>query len=81
MSKFILFIESIKRFWLKSLILETTNNAFKYKPTNNQTGPAIRKDLGTIKKHLNLLSKKKKNKYAKIYSLISEYIMENDDEL
>ena len=66
---------------LKSLILETTNNAFKYKPTNNQTGPAIRKDLGTIKKHLNLLSKKKKNKYAKIYSLISEYIMENDDEL
>ena len=54
---------------LKSLILETTNNAFKYKPTNNQTGPAIRKDLGTIKKHLNLLSIKRKINTLKFIAL------------
>jgi len=71
--------EKIDFILLKSLILETTNNAFKQKPRKNQTGPAKRKDFGTIKKHLDLLSLKEKEKYAEIYKLITKNIMENYD--
>lgn len=60
---------------LKPLILETTNNAFKFRPKNNQTGPAKRKDLGTIKKHLDLLSLNEKKEYLKIYNLITNNII------
>ena len=60
---------------LKSLIIETTSNAFKYKPDKNQTGPAKRKDFGTIKKHLDLLSVKQKKEYFDIYNLITNNII------
>ena len=60
---------------LKPLILETTNNVFKYRSKNNQTGPARRKDFGTIKKHLDLLSLKEKKEYLKIYNLITNNII------
>ena len=64
---------------LKPLILETTSNAFKFRPKNNQTGPARRKDLGTIKKHLDLLSLKEKKEYSKIYNLITNNIIKRYD--
>ena len=64
---------------LKSLIIETTNNAFKYKPEKNQTGPAKRKDFGTIKKHLDLLSLKQKKEYFDIYNLITNNIIKNHE--
>ena len=38
------------------LIMETINKAVKNGPENSQTGPALRNDLNTIKKHLELLS-------------------------
>jgi len=64
---------------LKSLILETANNAFKHSPEKTQTGPAKRKDLGTIKKHLDLLSLKKKKEYSKVYNLITNNIIKRHD--
>ncbi len=41
---------------LKPLILETANKITEASPDTVQTGPAIRKDLITIEKNLNLLS-------------------------
>ena len=41
---------------LKPLILETVNKAIELGPENSQTGPAVRNDLYTIEKHLELLS-------------------------
>ena len=74
-SKDLLYEEKLDFSILKSLIIETTNNAFKYKPEKNQTGPAKRKDLGTIKKHLDLLSLKQKKEYFDIYNLITNNII------
>ena len=63
--------------YLKPLILETINNAFKYSPQKNQTGPAKRKDYGTIKKHLDLLSLKEKKEYFEIYNLMTNSIIKH----
>ena len=62
---------------IKPLILETINNAIEYTPRKNQTGPAKRKDYGTIKKHLDLLSLKNKKEYFKIYNLITNNIIKS----
>jgi len=41
---------------LEPLIKETVSKALERGPENSQTGPAVRSDHNTIKKHLNLLS-------------------------
>jgi predicted short-subunit dehydrogenase-like oxidoreductase (DUF2520 family) len=41
---------------LKPLITETVLKAFETGPENSQTGPAVRNDKNTVKKHLELLS-------------------------
>ena len=41
---------------LRPLIIETFSKALDTGPENSQTGPAIRNDLNTIEKHLELLS-------------------------
>jgi predicted short-subunit dehydrogenase-like oxidoreductase (DUF2520 family) len=41
---------------LKPIIIETFNKALESGPENSQTGPAVRHDLNTIEKHLDLLS-------------------------
>jgi len=41
---------------LKPLIVETILKAAEYGPENSQTGPAVRNDINTIEKHLDLLS-------------------------
>ena len=53
---------------LKPLILETANKVTEASPGTVQTGPAIRKDLITIEKNLNLLSEypEMKSLYIKI---------------
>jgi hypothetical protein len=53
---------------LKPLILETANKITETSPGTVQTGPAIRKDLITIEKNLNLLSEypELKSLYIKI---------------
>lgn len=56
------------------LILETARKAITMGPDNAQTGPAKRKDLNTMQKHISLLSD---NAAAKeIYRIISESIIE-----
>ena len=39
-----------------SLLRETLEKSIENGPDNAQTGPAVRGDISTIKKHLNLLS-------------------------
>ena len=41
---------------LKPLINETVMKALEAGPENSQTGPAYRSDIGTIKRHIDLLS-------------------------
>ncbi len=42
--------------WLEPLIRETFNKALEMGPVKAQTGPAVRHDKGTLKKHVDLLS-------------------------
>ena len=64
---------------LKPLILETINKAMELGPENSQTGPAIRYDLNTIEKHLDLLSFAPdfKNVYEMITKSIISYYKNN----
>ncbi|MEO8148424.1 MAG: Rossmann-like and DUF2520 domain-containing protein [Bacteroidia bacterium] len=57
---------------LKPLILQTANNIKDKSPSLQQTGPAVRNDKITIKKHLQLLSSDKE--LQKIYKLINDSI-------
>jgi predicted short-subunit dehydrogenase-like oxidoreductase (DUF2520 family) len=41
---------------LEPLIKETISKALEKGPDSSQTGPAVRNDLNTIKKHMELLS-------------------------
>jgi hypothetical protein len=54
---------------LLPLIEETTGKLKKMSPKDAQTGPAIRKDKSTLKKHLKMLKGDKKLK--NMYKLIS----------
>lgn len=58
---------------LYPLILETANKILDHSPLEAQTGPARRKDIGTIETHLKLLagSEEKSN----IYKLFTDYIL------
>ncbi len=57
-------------------LVEETIEKLKTVPAKEaQTGPAVRKDVPTLQKHLDLLSSLKMNKEAEIYSVISDYIM------
>ena len=65
--------------YLKPLILETANRIINNNPSNIQTGPAMRGDEITIKKHLELLSTQKE--YADVYNYLTNMIIkkhEND---
>jgi predicted short-subunit dehydrogenase-like oxidoreductase (DUF2520 family) len=55
------------------LILETISKAIEIGPENSQTGPAVRNDLNTIGKHLDLLSYSPDLK--KIYDLLTKSII------
>jgi predicted short-subunit dehydrogenase-like oxidoreductase (DUF2520 family) len=58
---------------LKPLIMETISKATDMGPEKSQTGPAVRYDINTIEKHLDLLSFSPELK--KIYDLISKSII------
>jgi len=58
---------------LKPLILETANKVQYMSPYLAQTGPAVRNDKKTIKKHLKLLENEK---YKKIYQLLTHSIQQ-----
>ena len=57
---------------LKPLIKETTFKINKYNPIDVQTGPAIRNDISTIKKHQKLLSN---SNFIETYNIISNSIL------
>ena len=58
---------------LENLVLSMFHKAFAIGPENGQTGPAVREDHDTLKKHLKLL--KENRDVQKIYSHISEHII------
>ena len=58
------------------LIRETLEKIEKNKPSEIQTGPASRKDIITIKKHLNFINSKSSRK---IYSILTEEIIKNNE--
>ena len=58
------------------LIRETIEKLEKNHPSKIQTGPAIRKDLNTIKKHLNFIKSKNSKK---IYSILTQAIIANNE--
>ena len=59
---------------LKPLINETVKKALEEGPENSQTGPAVRNDLNTIKKHLDLLSYSPGTK--EIYDMLTKAIIQ-----
>ncbi len=59
---------------MEPLIMETACKAIEIGPENAQTGPAIRNDIDTLKKHLKLLSFSSEMK--SIYKIISNSIIE-----
>jgi hypothetical protein len=63
---------------LNPLTLETSNKLKYLSSKDAQTGPALRNDLKTIKKHLNLL---KGTGYEEIYKTISSKITKLNNEL
>jgi predicted short-subunit dehydrogenase-like oxidoreductase (DUF2520 family) len=63
---------------LGPLILETAAKAGKQHPLRSQTGPAVRKDLRVIEKHLELL--RDNQDFRDIYRLITENIIHHHSE-
>ena len=59
---------------LHPLMLETAKKAIDLGPKNAQTGPAIRGDMGTVKKHLRLI---KNMKLKSLYRRITRDIFES----
>lgn len=59
---------------LLPLIQESSSKLLTNRAENIQTGPAIRKDIETISKHLHML--KKDPDYKKLYNLISQLIQD-----
>ncbi|MFM9946209.1 MAG: Rossmann-like and DUF2520 domain-containing protein [Bacteroidia bacterium] len=58
--------------WLKPLVEETVKKAFELGPENSQTGPAMRHDETTLKKHLKILESNPELK--ELYEVISRDI-------
>lgn len=56
------------------LLSETVNRLKECNPEDVQTGPAIRNDMQTIEKHIELLSKYENEYFGRIYQLMSESI-------
>ena len=63
---------------LEPLIKETVAKALSHDPYRVQTGPAIRRDKATMKKHIDLLDRKTEKK---LYELISKNIQEKSEKL
>lgn len=63
---------------LKALIRETSEKVQINSPSEVQTGPAIRKDEGTIKRHLRQLNNQN---HKDIYQLLTQSIIQKHDKL
>ena len=56
--------------------IEAVRKAFLHTPMTAQTGPALRKDMQTLNKHIKLLEDGGFDEHAQIYKKLSECIME-----
>lgn len=56
--------------------VETVRKAFLHTPQVSQTGPALRNDLGTMQKHIELLEREGNQEYTEVYKMLSQNIME-----
>ncbi|SDG54123.1 Rossmann-like and DUF2520 domain-containing protein [Psychroflexus sediminis] len=63
---------------LKALIQETSAKVQKNSPSEVQTGPAIRKDESSIKKHMSQL---RHQSHLEIYRLLTQSILKKHDKL
>lgn len=63
--------------WLKPLITETINKSLAIGPEQAQTGPARRKDVKMLDKHMELLQEDEQ--ISEIYKLISQHILDRYD--
>ncbi len=69
-------ISSPNYIFLMPLATETVRKAFLYgHPAHVQTGPAVRKDVSTIKNHLEML--KHMEEHREVYALMTKYIGES----
>ena len=59
--------------------IEAVRKAFLHTPMTAQTGPALRKDMQTLNKHLQLLQDDGFEEHAQIYKMLSKCIMERYD--
>ena len=57
---------------IKPLIVETADKVQSIKPYDAQTGPAVRYDEVTIKKHIYMLNRK--SEFRKLYKLLAKGI-------
>ncbi|WP_240452786.1 MULTISPECIES: Rossmann-like and DUF2520 domain-containing protein [Sphingobacterium] len=60
---------------LRPIILETASKVQNHLPTDVQTGPAARNDIGTINRHLQFLSYS--NELTQIYQHLSDFIIKS----
>lgn len=56
--------------------IETVRKAFLHTPTKAQTGPALRRDMETLNKHIALLKERGLDEQARMYEILSGGIME-----
>lgn len=61
---------------IRPLILETAQKVMSHLPSEVQTGPAVRNDIGTMQKHLKLLGENHQE-LATLYRQMSERIYSN----
>lgn len=56
--------------------IEAVRKAFLHTPMAAQTGPALRKDMQTLQKHMQLLEEGGYKEHLEVYKMLSECIME-----
>jgi predicted short-subunit dehydrogenase-like oxidoreductase (DUF2520 family) len=56
--------------------IETVRKAFLNNPNISQTGPALRRDMNTLEKHMKVLQEKGLTSHLQVYKMLSEKIME-----
>jgi predicted short-subunit dehydrogenase-like oxidoreductase (DUF2520 family) len=64
---------------LKPLITETVNKIREHSPDTMQTGPAHRKDMVTIEKHMQYLAEYAPPQYLGLYRILTENIIKNNE--
>lgn len=73
-------ISAPNHIFLMPLATETVRKAFLYgHPAHVQTGPAIREDISTINKHLEILNEMEEHK--EVYELMTKYIGESSKKI